>query len=71
MKTTDYTQADVARKFLTKPGLGRRYGISQRTVDNWMKHGVIPFIKIGRKFIRFDADDCDRALTKFKTKSKI
>ena len=59
------------RKLLTKPSLGRRYEVSIRTVDNWMKNGVIPFIKIGRKFVRFDPDECDLAIARFKIKSEI
>jgi predicted DNA-binding transcriptional regulator AlpA len=59
------------RKLLTKPGLGRRYTVSTRTIDNWMKNGLIPFIKIGRKFVRFDPDECDQAIARFKIDSEI
>jgi predicted site-specific integrase-resolvase len=58
------------RKLLTKPSLGRRYEVSIRTVDNWMKNGIIPFVKIGRKFVRFDPDECDLAIARFKVKSE-
>jgi hypothetical protein len=59
------------RKLWTKPRIGRRYEVSPRTIDNWMKNGVIPFIKIGRKFVRFDPDECDRAIARFKIESEV
>jgi excisionase family DNA binding protein len=62
-------EAVIERKLLTKAELAPRYSVSKRTIDNWMKGGAIPFIKIGRKFVRFNADECDRALSKFKIKS--
>jgi len=64
MKTND--DAHDARKLVKKPRLAGRYEVSTRTVDYWMKNGVIPFIKIGSKFVRFDPLECDAAIARFK-----
>jgi len=58
------------RRLLTKPELATRYGIVTRTVDNWIHKRRIPFLKIGRKLVRFDAAECDRALEKFKVNAE-
>jgi hypothetical protein len=58
------------RKLLTKVELAPRYKVVPRTVDSWMKRGIIPYLKIGPKIVRFDADECDKALEKFKVKAK-
>jgi hypothetical protein len=57
------------RKLLTKPELAPRYHVVPRTIDHWMKAGIIPYLKIGRKLVRFDPIECDRALEKFKVKA--
>ena len=51
--------------FLTKPEVAVRYGVSTRTVDNWMKEGVVPHFKVG-KLVRFRANECDDALGKLR-----
>src|SRR5262245_56053594 len=65
MKTSIDTQTHSDCKLVTKPALAQRYTVSPRTIDNWMKNRVLPFIKIGKKFIRFDPDKCDAALARF------
>lgn len=39
-------------ELLKKPELSRRLKISTRTLDEWMRNGRIPFLKIG-KTVRF------------------
>jgi predicted DNA-binding transcriptional regulator AlpA len=63
-------ETEIDPKLFTKPRIGRRYEVSQRTIDNWMKHGF-PHVKIGRKFVRFDPDECDAYIARFKVKAKI
>ena len=58
------------RKLLTKPEIARRYGVVSRTIDNWMSLGRVPYLAIGKKCVRFNPADCDRALEKFKIKAK-
>jgi excisionase family DNA binding protein len=54
------------RKLVTKPVIAARYNCTVRTIDNWIAERRIPFLKIGRKMVRFDPDECDRFLQKFK-----
>jgi len=41
---------------LTKRGLAPRLEISTRTLDDWMRRGFVPYIKIG-KSVRFRLAD--------------
>ena len=54
------------RKLVAKPVIAARYGCTVRTIDNWIALRQIPFLKIGKKMVRFDPDECDRFLQKFK-----
>jgi predicted DNA-binding transcriptional regulator AlpA len=53
------------RKLITKRDVSNRCVISLRTVDNWMEQGILPYLKIG-KVIRFDSDEVDLAIARFK-----
>jgi phage terminase Nu1 subunit (DNA packaging protein) len=55
----------MEKKLAAKPQMATRYDVSKRTIDNWMRIGL-PYIKIGKKFVRFDPDECDRWIGKFK-----
>lgn len=39
------------RILLGKPGIARRLNKSVRTVDDWMKRGRLPYIKVGRSVL--------------------
>jgi predicted site-specific integrase-resolvase len=47
-----------------KSRIAKHYQVSVRTVDNWMRTGVIPFVKIGG-VVRFDPAKVAAALAKF------
>ena len=38
----------IADGFIGKPEVARRLNKTIRTVDNWMKRGLLPYYKIGR-----------------------
>ena len=38
--------------FIDKPEVGRRLNASQRTVEQWMREGLLPYYKIGN-LVRF------------------
>ena len=40
-------------EILEKRELAGRLKISTRTLDQWMRDGLVPFLKIGRKTVRF------------------
>jgi excisionase family DNA binding protein len=54
------------RKLLTKKELAVRYGVVPRTIDYWIARRQIPYLKLGRKLVRFDPEECDKALQRFK-----
>jgi len=59
MVTEDHAETTV---LLTKPEVAERLQVTLRTVDSWMAEGVIPFIRIGRKAIRFDWNEVMEAI---------
>ena len=46
---------------INRKQLAQRYGVSLRTVDEWMVRGWIPFLKLG-KCIRFSLAEVQAAL---------
>jgi excisionase family DNA binding protein len=44
--------------YLTKLQVAQMFQVTVRTLDDWMKRGLIPFIKVGRT-VRFRADLID------------
>jgi hypothetical protein len=61
----------IERKLLTKAELARRYMVSTRTIDSWMAGGLLSFIKMSRKCVRFDPAESDLEIAKFKVDAKI
>jgi len=59
LKAANDTQAQpqsAEETLLDKPGIARRLNKSVRTVDEWMKRGRLPYIKVGRSVLfRWDA----------------
>jgi Flp pilus assembly protein protease CpaA len=59
MDTTENPTTD--RIFADKKTLAERYGVSSRTISNWMSAGLLAFFKI-KRVVRFDIPACDAAL---------
>ena len=59
METTNQIGTD--RRFADKTTLAERYGVSPRTITNWMSAGLLAFFKI-KRVVRFDVAACDAAL---------
>ena len=59
MPTTENPQTD--RRFADKRLLAERYGVSPRTITNWMSAGLLAFFKI-KHVVRFDVVACDASL---------
>ena len=53
------------QKLVGKREIVRRYSVSERTIQEWMGKGMIPFYKPGY-MVRFDPAECDSALNRFK-----
>ena len=48
-------------ELLTKGQLSDHIGVTPRTVESWMRDGLLPYIKI-RRSVRFDLSDVMRTL---------
>jgi hypothetical protein len=57
------------RPLVRRATIERRYQISPRTLDTWMKERRVPFIKI-RGSLFFDIESCDKALKRFEVKAR-
>lgn len=62
METID--QLQTRRRFADKKTLAEHYGVSQRTITNWMGAGLLVFIKV-RRVVRFEVSACDAALLEY------
>jgi excisionase family DNA binding protein len=52
--------------FIRKPEVARRLGKKTRTIDNWMRRGLLPYVKAGRSVL-FKWEDVEAHLqTKFR-----
>lgn len=60
--------AFAARLWKTKREMADYLGCTQRHINTLMRRRVLPYIK-HRGFVRFDLEECDRALEAFKTRS--
>jgi len=61
---------DARRKPLVRRRvIEKRYDISPRCLDNWMKQRRIPVVRIGR-ILLFSIEACDKALGRFEIKAK-
>ena len=48
---------------LTKRDLAEHLKVHERTINNWMKNGTIPFLKVSG-VVRFDLDQVQEALAR-------
>lgn len=60
---TDTTKdgSEARAKYLDKRQEAARHQVTVRTIDAWMKRGLIPYLRVGRT-IRFDPVDVDATL---------
>ena len=49
-------------ELLTKALAAKYLNIKQRTLDDWRAEGIVPYIMIGPRFIRFRKSDLDELL---------
>ena len=57
-----------ARHLVSKQELAIAFGVSPRTIDNWMAQRRIPFIRISPRLIRFDLNRVKAALARYEIK---
>ena len=49
-------------RYLNKCDVAELLGVTVRTVDNLMTRGLLPYLKIGGKCVRFRLDDIEKHL---------
>jgi excisionase family DNA binding protein len=49
-----------------KRAVAQRYGVSTRTVDRWVAERRVPYLRLGRRCVRFVWRDVEAALSRFK-----
>ena len=52
--------------WVTKAELAKHLACTPRHINKLMRRGIVPYLKT-RGFVRFDLDECDRALERFKS----
>lgn len=52
-----------------KKEIAQHFGIGLRTVTDWMKRRILPFVKVGR-VVRFHLPECELAVKKYQVKSR-
>jgi predicted site-specific integrase-resolvase len=59
-----------AKSCSTKKDVAAAYGVTERTVDNWMKEGWLPYLKIGSKICRYNLEAIERAMVERFTRNQ-
>ena len=50
------------RKLVDAATVAKRFGVSVATVNSWVRHGRIPYVRPSRRVVRFDLEEVERAL---------
>jgi len=58
---------DVEKEFLKPKDVARMFGVTQDTVGNWRRQGILPYLRINNT-IRFSRSDIVECLSKLKRK---
>lgn len=66
----DLTQVIEPQLWKTREQLAIRYQVCVRTVDYWAENKILPCYKAGG-VVRFQVQECDEALKKFRSKSRF
>jgi hypothetical protein len=57
------------RPLVRRQAIQKRYDISPRCLDNWMRLRRIPYLKVGG-ILFFNVEACDEALKRFEVKAR-
>ncbi len=62
MNVENVVSEQARSKLIDKVSIANRYQVSIRTITDWMSNGTLPYLKMGTRTVRFDPEDCDRAI---------
>lgn len=54
-------QPKSIEEFIGKPEVGKRLHLRPRTIDDWMRRGLLPYYKVGRS-VRFKWSEIEQHL---------
>lgn len=66
---TNIETQPTPKKLVKKKVIADRYDVNERTIQDWMKQGKIPFHKMDY-LVRFEPEACDAALERFKVPAR-
>ena len=55
---------ELEQKLVNKRTIAAWYGVSERTIQEWMVKEMIPYFKLGY-IVRFNPESCDQAIARF------
>ena len=58
----------LGRHFLSKQEVALAVGVSPRTIDNWIAHKRIPFLRLSPRLIKFDLERVKAALERYEVR---
>jgi hypothetical protein len=53
------------KRYVTSRELAFRYGICVRQIQKMKNSRIIPYVKLGKHCVRFDIEECDKAMKRF------
>ena len=60
----------IEKEFLTPKEMASLFGITQETLRNWRRQGILPFFRINNT-IRYSRSDVVECLSKFKVPKEV
>ena len=57
--------------FVSKRQLADRYSVTVGCVNNWMRQGRIPYLRLSSQLVRFDLNAVDAALKRYEIRSQV
>lgn len=45
---------EVSKVYLKKEDMAKKYQVSKRTINNWMRYEGMPHVTVNRQVVRFD-----------------
>ena len=66
MSHSPQTQSEKPQSLWTIREVGRRCGVSIRTVRRWKRLGLLPFVELPFGSIRFDGEDVEAFITLYR-----
>ena len=67
-KTSAITHAPLVKTLLSKREIAAVFGVSPRTIENWIAQKRIPLLKLSARLTRFSLPKVEAALNRYEVK---